>query len=281
MKTTLWLIFFSLSFQIGYSQDIIIKKDGDKIKATVVEVGLDEVKYKKYETSDGPIYLIMKSDIFMIEYDNGDKDIFNNEKPSQNQQETQIQDQEQETTIRKNETGSRSSAVRVGFIIGFTLANLASEPSGNTNARPGLQAGLGLEIPFSPQISMQTGLLFTQRGLRNSAEVTEFGETYESKLKFNLSYLDIPFNAKFNFDAGNISIYGLSGVYLGYGLRGSIVEDRLLPSGEPFEDSELIGWGFDLKRLDYGLNFGAGAQFNSFQVGIYYSLGLAKCFSIC
>jgi hypothetical protein len=34
------------------------------------------VKYKKYENQAGPTYTLMKSDIFMIKYENGDKDMF-------------------------------------------------------------------------------------------------------------------------------------------------------------------------------------------------------------
>jgi hypothetical protein len=42
----------------------------------VQEIGTDNVKYKKYDNLSGPIYTLMKSEIFMIKYENGDKDIF-------------------------------------------------------------------------------------------------------------------------------------------------------------------------------------------------------------
>jgi hypothetical protein len=51
-------------------------KNGDEIKAIVQEVGIDDVKYKKYENPSGPTYTLLKSDIFMIKYENGEKDIF-------------------------------------------------------------------------------------------------------------------------------------------------------------------------------------------------------------
>ncbi|MDR0711161.1 MAG: hypothetical protein LBF67_02280, partial [Prevotellaceae bacterium] len=49
-----------------FSQDIITLKNGEEIKAKVQEIGLDNVKYKKYENQAGPTYTLMKSDIFMI-----------------------------------------------------------------------------------------------------------------------------------------------------------------------------------------------------------------------
>ncbi len=39
-----------------YSQDIIIKTNGDEIKAKVLEVTPEIVKYNKYDYLDGPIY---------------------------------------------------------------------------------------------------------------------------------------------------------------------------------------------------------------------------------
>jgi hypothetical protein len=59
-----------------FAQDIITLKSGDEIKAKVQEIGTDNVKYKKYENQNGPTYTMMKSDIFMIKYENGDKDVF-------------------------------------------------------------------------------------------------------------------------------------------------------------------------------------------------------------
>ena len=60
-----------------WSQDIITLKTGEEIKAVVQEIGLTDVKYKKYENPNGPTYNLLKSDIFMIKYENGSKDMFN------------------------------------------------------------------------------------------------------------------------------------------------------------------------------------------------------------
>jgi hypothetical protein len=62
-----------------WSQDVIVLKNAEEIKALVQEVGLTEVKYKKYGNADGPTYTLLKADIFMIKYANGEKDVFKNE----------------------------------------------------------------------------------------------------------------------------------------------------------------------------------------------------------
>ena len=72
------------------AQDVIVTKTGEEIKGKVLDIGLTEVKYKKYDNQNGPTYTLKKSDIFMIKYENGDKDVFN-----------EIADQPQPTTDQK------------------------------------------------------------------------------------------------------------------------------------------------------------------------------------
>lgn len=59
-----------------YAQDEIIMTSGDILKSKIVEVGVSEVKYKKWENQEGPVYTAPKSQIFMIKYENGTKDVF-------------------------------------------------------------------------------------------------------------------------------------------------------------------------------------------------------------
>ena len=68
---TLCINFFSL-----FAQDIIVLKSGEEFKAIVQEVELSTIKYKKFENTNGPTYTLLKSDIFMIKYQNGEKDVF-------------------------------------------------------------------------------------------------------------------------------------------------------------------------------------------------------------
>jgi sRNA-binding protein len=58
------------------AQDIITKVNGEEINAKVLEINANEVKYRKLGNETGPIYTLSKSEIFMIKYGNGDKDVF-------------------------------------------------------------------------------------------------------------------------------------------------------------------------------------------------------------
>lgn len=67
-----------LSF-VANAQDVITMKNGDEVQSKIMEITPTEIKYKRYENQEGPTYTIKKSDAFMIKYQNGTKDVFNDE----------------------------------------------------------------------------------------------------------------------------------------------------------------------------------------------------------
>lgn len=66
-----------------YSQDFITKTTGDSIPAKVLEVTSTEIKYKKVDNPSGPTYSILKTEIFMIRYENGSAEIITKMEPRQ------------------------------------------------------------------------------------------------------------------------------------------------------------------------------------------------------
>lgn len=76
------LLFLFLLFPFfANSQDVITLKNGEEINAKVTEVGTDEIKYKK-GGDDGPVYVLKKTEIFMVKYKNGNKEVFKSESNS-------------------------------------------------------------------------------------------------------------------------------------------------------------------------------------------------------
>lgn len=68
------------------AQDIIVRKTGEEIKAKVEQVSDTEIKYRKAENLNGPLYSVAKADVFMIKYENGTRDVFGNQPvPAANQ----------------------------------------------------------------------------------------------------------------------------------------------------------------------------------------------------
>jgi len=58
------------------AQDIITLKNGEEIKAKVTAVNPNDIQYRKFNDNDGPLYTKYKSEVFMIKYANGSKDVF-------------------------------------------------------------------------------------------------------------------------------------------------------------------------------------------------------------
>lgn len=83
MKPTkiLSIIFIMILFSntLCFSQDIITKKTSETIQSKILEVTTTEIKYKNFDNQDGPIYTLPKAEISMILYENGTKDVFNEE----------------------------------------------------------------------------------------------------------------------------------------------------------------------------------------------------------
>ena len=82
-KITKTIFFIAMMFvfsNLYYAQDMITKKTGEDISAKVLEVTSSEVKYKKTDNLEGPIFTILKSEVLIIRYKNGTKDVFSNAK---------------------------------------------------------------------------------------------------------------------------------------------------------------------------------------------------------
>jgi hypothetical protein len=76
LKKILFTITTSLTIANCFSQDVITKKSSEDIQAKIMEVTTTEIKYKKYDNPNGPTFTLLKSDVLMIRYENGSKDVF-------------------------------------------------------------------------------------------------------------------------------------------------------------------------------------------------------------
>jgi len=71
----IFILFAGAAFS-AVAQDVIVKKNGEEINAKVSEVSTANVKYKRSSNLNGPDYNLDASEIFMIKYANGSKDVF-------------------------------------------------------------------------------------------------------------------------------------------------------------------------------------------------------------
>ena len=69
-KKSFFLINYLSTTQL-FAQDKIYKLKGTVINAKVIEIGTDEIKYKLFDSPDGPIYVVDKSTLNRIEFADG------------------------------------------------------------------------------------------------------------------------------------------------------------------------------------------------------------------
>lgn len=81
MKPLLYLLIVlcTLLAPHSFSQDIISLKNGSTLNVKVMEIGTEEIKYKKSTNPNGPSYSIRKGTIDKITYPNGEEEIFSKE----------------------------------------------------------------------------------------------------------------------------------------------------------------------------------------------------------
>lgn len=84
-------VLFAITFVFCFdatAQDIIFLTNGDEIEAKVMKVTETELEYKRYDNPDGPSYTKSLSNVFMVKYENGVKDVFTTPETVKQQQQT-------------------------------------------------------------------------------------------------------------------------------------------------------------------------------------------------
>lgn len=76
MKKLFLAMICVLVAQTMWASDYIYMLDGSEVEAKVTEVTPTTIKYKKMSNLNGPVYTVAKGAVFMIKYENGQKEVF-------------------------------------------------------------------------------------------------------------------------------------------------------------------------------------------------------------
>lgn len=282
IKNTILLILMTLFMGIKQinAQDIIIKRNGDEIKAKITEVGTTEIKYKKFETLEtSPIYSIFKSDVFMIKYADGTKDIFNSEIQQQQQPHEQQTQQVKEVPYKsksfkfsnkQNSTLSQHATLgQSKFILGTGRSFINSYNVGNLN-------NFLQRMAKDPTITANAGspaLMMFNFGLRSCMDT--IGKTWFGvDLQLVKTAPHAIWGSCVYYGSGSVEMH-FDGFFMNIPityLRGVDQKNNLLLAIEPALDMALIGGDVYVNNYTYteALSFGAGFHL---AVGFDYSLG--------
>lgn len=105
--------------------DQIIKENGDIVEAKILEVGVHEVRFKHCDTPNGPLIVLSKSDIFMIKYSNGVKEVIEYESPEFQEQRRQEEllaslNRDDDAPIERKTEGLGLAGFIIGLVSMFT-----------------------------------------------------------------------------------------------------------------------------------------------------------------
>lgn len=79
LKKTMKRLFLVLASMASvastFAQDVIVKRDGEEIQCRILEVSTNKVKYKQWKNQDGPTFVEKKTDVLMLKYENGQKEV--------------------------------------------------------------------------------------------------------------------------------------------------------------------------------------------------------------
>ncbi|MDR1526366.1 MAG: porin family protein [Dysgonamonadaceae bacterium] len=182
-RVILCTVFAIASWSFIHAQDIIIQTNGEEIKAKVVEIGTTDVKYKKYGNESGPNYSLAKSKIFMIRYENGDKDVFTElgakaETPTTTavprtaiSQPAVVQKQETQTYSQPVATANYPQLGHKKGYLGFLIGG-GTVLEDYSNVDGGVHYSINAGYLFSDNIGIQISLFGSSYSLSNNSDAS-------------------------------------------------------------------------------------------------------------
>ena len=154
---------------------------------------------------------------------------------------------------------SRTS--RVGFKVGFNLANLYADNVKDQNMKMGVLAGFYAKLPIADGIAFQPELLYSNKG----AKLT-YNDVIQGKgeYRFNLNYIETPFTFVFNI-LKNFNLH--AGAYAAYLSSASVknLKDGTIHGVTDLTKMILTAWIMGLV---------GGLDFNHINIGMRYNYGL-------
>jgi hypothetical protein len=191
---------------------------------------------------------------------------------------------------------STHSFAQLGFGVrtGLNISNMrVSGFTGVTeSSRISYHVGAILAYNFSDNFALESGLFINSKGA-NFELSQALTNTLTLTLNQTLSplFLEVPINAVYKVDIKPVKVIIYGGPYFAFGISGNRTNEYSasgLPAGTSLSallaqlgiQNETIGLKYgtgntdDLRGFDFGLNFGAGVEYNNFLFRVQYGLGL-------
>ena len=154
--------------------DEIIFRNGDILSAKIEEIGPSEIKYRKCDFLDGPLYRCEKADVFLVRYSNGTTEKFETEEDIRRYQpDKRALDNDAESvsegTVNGLAIASFATVITatavfwwvsmlagiIGFVLALVFATIALKENQGEKAR-----GLGVAGFYIALLSIMSGIFY-------------------------------------------------------------------------------------------------------------------------
>ncbi len=166
--------------------------------------------------------------------------------------------------------------VKFGAKAGLNMSSLKYsedvEKGNDLKSRIGFHVGAMAEIKLTDKFAVQPELIYSTQGNKVESKGEFMGASYDTKVKQNLDYINIPVMAKyFIMDGLSLEV----GPQLGILVSSKIItEGDIIVNGVKESVSETEDIKKDINSIDVGVNAGIGYTMNNLNFGLRYNLGL-------
>lgn len=157
------------------------------------------------------------------------------------------------------------------------VLNVAPEISKKLHV--GYQLGLTAEYKFKDNAYLQTEVSFITKGVVYKSAETLGNGVKQWTQDFTLNYIQVPLLISYKLEVEeNISLYFHGGPYFAYGIGGKtrLKITHKQTEGEDVETSQNSFGEDGFKKLDIGIRFGSGLEFEKCTIGFDFEYGFTN-----
>lgn len=161
---------------------------------------------------------------------------------------------------------------------GLNISNFYGDNLLEKNMQPGFHIGVGADLGFTPNISLQTGLFYSTKGAKYHYDfpIAAVGDV---EYNINANYLHMPLHLAYKIEVTpGTKVVFHAGPYIAYGIGGkrkivsNFTNDLKPIIGE--QEVKTFNKNFGLKPFDTGVGVGIGMEFNLITVDLGWDMGL-------
>ncbi len=158
---------------------------------------------------------------------------------------------------------SQNNKFRIGINGGPSITNVRGfDPTFiELDSRTGFSVSATVQYNFSLKLALVSGVGFEQKGFQTKDKfyiIDEFGNPSGSyKLKNSMSYLNVPFMARYTLGNEKLKGFANLGGYMGF-----LIENYIFLEGyEPKEDTK-VDTSSEMENMDFGISVGLGGSYS-------------------